>query len=363
MQAPESNDSAWRPGREGLLTRDLRETLEEVGIRTWSLDPRTGRVTASENCRRVLGVPARLLSDQDAFETVVYPEDRAARASAISGAIRWMRSQGRAERGRGPSAPGLRGIVYCIDPRRQAEARLQRLQADLIHVARLSATGEMAVALAHELNQPLGAISIYAAACDSLLAEPGPNRIAPARDALAAATGQAQRAGAIIRRLRDFVTRGETERRSESVAGLIGEACDLALVEAREQGVVTRIDPGPPGIRVFADRAQIQEVLVNLIRNAREAMLDGAPRLGDRCRPAGCRRGPHQRLRQWRGHPRGDRRHALPALRDHEARRDGGRNVGEPVPRACPWRPVLGRQPRHRGRHRPFHPARGGGLT
>lgn len=298
MRGLESSDSGRQTERRrGLLARDLRETLEEVGICTWSLDPANGRVTVSENCNQVLGVPARCLSDHDAFQAILHPEDRAARAAAVRGTlerggrysieyrvrktdgeIRWLRSQGRAERGRSPGSVRLRGIVYCIDAHRQAEARLQRLQADLIHVSRLSTMGEMASALAHEVNQPLGAIGIYAAACDYLLAESGTIRIDAARDALAAAIGQTQRAGAIIRRLRDFVTRGESDRQFESVQGLIGDACDLALIGVREQGVNTRIDPGPPGTRVFADRVQIQQVLVNLIRNACEAMRDSARR-------------------------------------------------------------------------------------
>lgn len=298
MQRLERTLSGRGPGlHQELSARDLRETLDEVGICTWSLDPATGRVTVSENCRHVLGVSARRLSDHDAFQAVVHPEDRAARAAAVRGAlerggrysieyrvrqadgeIRWVRSHGRAELGRGARPIRFRGVIYCIDEHRQAEARLQRLQADLIHVSRLSAMGEMASALAHELNQPLGAVSNYAAACDQLLAEPGHVQIEAARSALAAAAGQAQRAGAIIRRLRDFVTRGETDRRMERVADLIGDACDLALVGTRELGIETRIDPGPLGLHVLVDRVQIQQVLVNLIRNACEAMRDSARR-------------------------------------------------------------------------------------
>ena len=298
MQGPDDSGSVRRIGEQGgLSARDLRETLDEVGICTWSLDPATGRVTVSENCRHVLGVPARRLSDHDAFQAAVHPEDRAARAAAVRGAlerggrydieyrvrqadgeIRWVRSHGRAERGHGTRPIRFRGLVYCIDARRQAEARLQCLQADLIHASRLSAMGEMAAALAHELNQPLGAVGNYAAACDGFLAGPGPVQIDAARAALAAAAGQAQRAGAIIRRLRTFVIRGETDRRLEHVADLIEDACDLALVGAREQGIETRVDPGPPGIRVLADRVQIQQVLINLIRNACEAMRDSVRR-------------------------------------------------------------------------------------
>jgi signal transduction histidine kinase len=280
-----------RGPQHGFSARDLRETLDEVGICTWSLDPATGRITVSDNCRQVLGVPARCLPDHDAFQAIVHPEDRPARAAAIrgvlerggrysieyrvrqaDGAIRWLRSQGRAELGRGRRPIRFRGVVYCIDAQRRAEARLQGLQADLIHVSRLSAMGEMASALAHELNQPLAAISNYATVCDHFLAMPGDLQVPAARAALAAAAAQAQRAGAIIRRLREFVTRGDLDRRPEAVAALIGDACDLALPGARDQGVEVRIEPGPPGIRVFADRVQIQQVLVNLIRNACEAM-------------------------------------------------------------------------------------------
>ncbi|MDP4002674.1 ATP-binding protein [Methylobacterium sp. NEAU K] len=276
---------------------DLRETLDEVGICTWSLEPATGRVTMSENCRHVLGVPARCLLDHDAFQAVVHPEDRTTRAAAIRGAlerggrygveyrvrqaggrIRWVRSHGRAELGRDARPVRFRGVVYCIDEHRRAEARLQRMQADLIHVSRLSTMGEMASALAHELNQPLGAISNYAAACDVFLAEPGETQIAAARAALSAAAGQALRAGAIIRRLRDFVKRGETDRRIENVAGLLSDACALAFIGVREQGVDLRIEPGPPSICVLADRVQIQQVLINLIRNAHEAMHDSGRR-------------------------------------------------------------------------------------
>ncbi|WP_409568438.1 sensor histidine kinase [Methylobacterium sp. J-072] len=298
MQRLERTRSGRRiKAQHGLSARELRETLDEVGICTWSLDPANGRVAISENCHPILGVSARRLTDHDAFQAIVHPEDRAARAAAVRGAlehggrytieyrvrqadggIRWVRSHGRAELGRGTRPTRFRGIVYCIDEHRRAEAHLQRLQADLIHVSRLSAMGEMASALAHELNQPLGAISNYTTACDHFLSEPGNEQIDAARSALAAAARQAQRAGAIIRRVRDFVTRGETERRSESVAALLEEACDLALVGTREQGVETRIDPGPPGIRVLADRVQIQQVLVNLIRNACEAMRDNACR-------------------------------------------------------------------------------------
>ncbi len=164
------------------------------------------------------------------------------------------------------------GFINDLTERRHTEARLQELQSELVHVSRLSAMGEMASTLAHELNQPLGAISNYTNGCKRLLAQPDPAAIAKTMEVLDKAAEQALRAGQIIRRLREFVARGETEKRVEPVARLIEEASVLALVGAREQGVTARVRLAPNTNSVLADRVQVQQVLVNLMRNAREAM-------------------------------------------------------------------------------------------
>jgi len=159
----------------------------------------------------------------------------------------------------------------------ESQGRLQELHAELAHVSRLSAMGEMASALAHELNQPLAAISNYMKGSRRLLASsPDPNA-AKIEAALDKAAEQAIRAGQIIRRLREFVSRGESERRVERVSRLIEEASALGLVGAREQGISLRFDIDPASDLVLADRVQIQQVLVNLLRNAMEAMT-GAER-------------------------------------------------------------------------------------
>jgi two-component system sensor kinase FixL len=154
----------------------------------------------------------------------------------------------------------------------QTQARLQELQSELVHVSRLSAMGEMASALAHELNQPLAAISNYMKGSRRLLtASSDPNRL-KIESALDRAAEQALRAGQIIRRLRDFVSRGESEKRVESLAKLIEEAGALGLAGAREQGVRLHFNLDPEHDLVLVDRVQIQQVLVNLFRNALEAM-------------------------------------------------------------------------------------------
>ncbi len=154
----------------------------------------------------------------------------------------------------------------------RTEARLQRLQAELVQVSRLSAMGEMASTLAHELNQPLGAISNYTRGCRRLLAKADEQAIARSQEALDRIAEQALRAGQIIRRLREFATSGETDRRLESVAQLIEEARALALIGARRHGLVFKVTLDPKVRAVMADRVLVHQVLVNLMRNAREAM-------------------------------------------------------------------------------------------
>ncbi len=139
-------------------------------------------------------------------------------------------------------------------------------------MSRLSAMGAMAATLAHELNQPLGAITNYTKGCHRLLAERGPDAVAQAMEVLDKTSEQALRAGEIIRRLRAFVARGETEKRVEPVAKLIEDASALALIGAREQGIAIRVRLDPQAESVLADRVQVQQVLVNLMRNACEAM-------------------------------------------------------------------------------------------
>lgn len=175
-------------------------------------------------------------------------------------------------------APYFTGFVRDLTEHQQTQARLHELQSELVHVSRLSAMGEMASALAHELNQPLAAISNYMKGSRRLLgASSDPNR-AKIEGALDRAAEQAIRAGQIIRRLRDFVARGESEKRVESLSKLIEEAGALGLAGAREQGVRLRFNLDQHHDLVLVDRVQIQQVLVNLFRNALEAMAQSSHR-------------------------------------------------------------------------------------
>jgi two-component system, LuxR family, sensor kinase FixL len=164
------------------------------------------------------------------------------------------------------------GFIRDLSERQQTESRLQELQSELMQISRLTAMGEMASALAHELNQPLSAITNYLKGSRRLLDKRPDAETRVVSDALDRAAEQAMRAGDIIRRLRDFVSRGETERRIERVAKLIDEASAIALVGAKERGIRVGYRLDPAAELVLADRVQIQQVLINLMRNAIEAM-------------------------------------------------------------------------------------------
>ena len=170
------------------------------------------------------------------------------------------------------------GFVRDLTERQETQQRLQELQAELVHVSRLTAMGEMASALAHELNQPLTAVANYLKGCRRLLDGKQDKEVLLARDAMERAADQALRAGQIIRRLREFVARGESERRIESLAKLIEEASALALVGAKELGVRITFQFDPQVEFALADKIQVQQVLLNLMRNALEAMEESARR-------------------------------------------------------------------------------------
>jgi len=164
------------------------------------------------------------------------------------------------------------GFIRDLTERQQTETRLQELQAELLHISRLTAMGEMASALAHELNQPLSAIANYMKGSRRLLEKNAGEEANQVRNALDKAAAQALRAGDIIRRLRDFMAHGEIERRVEDIKKLIEEAMALALVGARERDVRVRFQFDSRSESVLADKVQIQQVMLNLVRNALEAM-------------------------------------------------------------------------------------------
>ena len=177
---------------------------------------------------------------------------------------------------RAPDGTPLRvvGAMGDLTERRRAEDEIKRIQAELIHVSRLSAMGAMGSTLAHELNQPLTAVTNYVRGSRRLLEGVEGAKIDQAREGLEAAEAGALRAGQIVRRLRELVARGNVKVKAEDLPRLIEEATELALVDAHLHGISHRIELDPAARWIEADGIQVQQVLINLVRNAFEAMAE-----------------------------------------------------------------------------------------
>lgn len=166
------------------------------------------------------------------------------------------------------------GFIRDLTEREESQAMLDQARSELARLARLNELGEMASTLAHELNQPLSAIANYVQGCRRMLDKIDEEYATRMRGALDETAKQALRAGDIIRHLREFVTRGETDKGPEDINHLVEEAGALALVGSRERGIKSVFDFASDSSMVVADRVQIQQVLINLMRNAMEAMRD-----------------------------------------------------------------------------------------
>lgn len=217
------------------------------------------------------GVQAQLERCVDHLGEVAHAEFRTVRKD---GGVRWVRESARALR----EGDGLVVVlIVCEDAteRKQAEEAVRRHQADLAHVARVSLMGEMAAGLAHELNQPLAAVVNFTRGCERRLRLSGTTDTEMLH-ALEQASAQALRAGEIIRRVRDFIRKEEPSLARVDLNDLVRNVARLAEPDGRQQGIRIHLALAPSIPKVYVDSIQIEQVILNLMRNGFDAMNDHA---------------------------------------------------------------------------------------
>jgi two-component system sensor kinase FixL len=252
-----------------------------------------GDVFGSRQLHRILGRPPgeALPGTEEFLATVVFPTDRARVGRAIEqlyaddrsldieyrivlfdGSVRYIHHIAQRLRDESGKITREAGTIHDITDRRRAEDELRQMQDRLTHFGRISTMGEMAAGLAHEINQPLSAIATYAQACERFLKSENFER-GEIIGALEQITNQALRAGEVIRRLRSFVKNREVRRECIEAHRLLSDVLTLAQTDARHNNVRLRLRSPRQSCSVHADEVQIQQVILNLVRNSIDAML------------------------------------------------------------------------------------------
>jgi C4-dicarboxylate-specific signal transduction histidine kinase len=207
---------------------------------------------------------------------------RARQAERLAEAEEQLRqARGELERRGGQGTEELaetnRRLLREIDERRRTEEQVHRHRVEFAHMARLCTVGEMMAELTHELNQPLSAISSYTQACQRILYSDGADDREELLSSLYQIGVQADRAAEIIRRLRRFVTKAKPVRTAVDVNAIVREVAGLSKIDARMAQAEVCFELSEPLPPALGDRIQIEQVVVNLIRNALEAMRDAEP--------------------------------------------------------------------------------------
>jgi PAS domain S-box-containing protein len=274
-----------------------RERLElalrgaDLGLWDWNVP--TGRVVYDERWVQMLGyAPGELAPTYHTWETRVHPEDLPRVLHALqehlegrtpfyevehrlrtkTGEWKWILARGQVvlrDRYQGPIR--CAGTHLDLSARKRAEEMMRMHQEQLLHASRISLVGEMAAGLAHHMAQPVSAMLYYARGCAAHL-EAGTWGIAEARQTLQKIATQAKRGGEFIHRLKAFVRREEPQRLPVDINTLIHDVLDLSSAEAQASHVIVQLELTAGLPAVVVDRVQIEQVLLNLLRNGIDAM-------------------------------------------------------------------------------------------
>jgi PAS domain S-box-containing protein len=271
---------------------DLASAAADLGMWTWDIDRDT--IWATSRARAMFGFTESEHIDRARFLGALHPDDREATDKAVEdalatdvgynveyrvclpdGKMRWIAARGQVDRDERGKPILLRGVVLDISARRGAELELQQLRSQLAHASRVSMLGQLASALAHELSQPLGAILRNTEAAELFL-EHDPPDLDELRAILVDIRHDDQRAGGVIDRLRALLKRRSFVPRALSVSDELANVMSLARSDAATRKVALEIDVASGLPRVIGDPVHLQQVLLNLILNAMDAVDDVA---------------------------------------------------------------------------------------
>jgi two-component system sensor kinase FixL len=283
--------------RVGKLERELRESEQRLDLAAdaanlgvWLLDIEGNEMRATDHWRMLFGFAKFERLDLEKYWDRLHPEDREAvreaRARAIQGGgryeteyrvvlpdgmIRWISSRGRVEFNEAGKPLLVRGVSFDVTARREAEKELHERRGEFAHLSRVTMLGELSGSLAHELNQPLTAILSNAQAAEHYLAQETPD-LSQLREILADIVAEDERAGQVIRRLRLLLKKGEIQLQPVDANATVAEVLKLARSDLTNRGVTveTELAPGLPP--VHGDSVQLQQVLLNLVMNACDAV-------------------------------------------------------------------------------------------
>jgi PAS domain S-box-containing protein len=296
-----------REAAEALRRSETRLALatESADMGTWEWDIKTDTVIRSPKIYELLGIdPLAGADEASTFWSKVDPDDLKRvldgleelkesgsdwrdefRVYRPDGSVRWLVGVGRLVRDPDGSPMTMYGVNYDITEQktaeaelRQSEARTQSLKEQLMHVGRVSELSQVSAGIAHELNQPLAAMLNYSATAKRLIAKNDQATFEAAAKAITQAGAQALRAAEIIRRMRDFVEKRDTRRMPDDINAIVQEAAELGLIGAKADGIDTVFDLESDLPPVTTDRVQIEQVLINLMHNAMDAMGESAVR-------------------------------------------------------------------------------------
>lgn len=279
------------------LKQDLQESERRLSLAAdaadaglWSLDAVTGRFWATPRAYAIFDIPVRRDVSVDDLLAVIHPHDRhrvervlqaARKEDGVSrleyrirdrsGGIRWVSSRGSAYTGREAGSRVISGVIMDISARKQAEDERALQRVELEHLARVNTLAELSGTLAHEINQPLAIIMSNTEAAQRLLDQPDPDHD-ELRAILADILAADERADAVVRRLRAMLRRGPVERESLVLDATVLAVLDFLSGELRRRGVEVKTDLQAGEARIWGDRVSFDQVLINLINNACDAM-------------------------------------------------------------------------------------------